>query len=177
MRPSAPAGTWAGRVRPSERMNLEGSARVMASGDGRRRTDVARIVVAAITHVSDRVLAIQRVDDDAWLLPGGPVASGEDIEVRLRQYVRDATGFELRHLTSLGRHPGADGVVEFIRCEIRGVGPDITFRTRTMRWMDRDAIAALMDPIDARGMLDALDAGGGTPTDIPSRDASTLLAS
>jgi ADP-ribose pyrophosphatase YjhB (NUDIX family) len=134
------------------------------------------MVVAAITHVSERVLAIQRVDDDAWLLPGGPVASYEDAEVRLRQYVRDATGFEVRHLTSLGCHREADGVVEFVRCEIRGVGPDITLRPRTMRWMDRDAIAAHMDPVAARGMLDALEADRGTPIDVPSGDAPTLHA-
>lgn len=150
----------------------------MAPGDGQRRADSGRIVVAAITHVSDRVLAIQRFGDDAWLLPGGPVAPGDDGEVRLRQYVRAATGFELRHLTTTGCHPGGDGIVEFVRCEIRGVGPDITFRTRTMQWMDRAAIVAHMNPIDARGMLDALDAGVSVaPTDLHEQETPALLAS
>lgn len=149
----------------------------MAPGDGRRRANGARTVVAAITHVSDRVLAIQRFDEDAWLLPGGPVVSGEDIEVRLRQYVRESTGFELRRLASVGCYAGAEGDVEVIRCEIRGVGSDITFRTRTMRWMDRDAIAAHMDPMVARGMLDALDGDDVTPSDVASDGGRTLLAS
>ena len=149
----------------------------MAPGDGQRRTDAARVVVAAITHVSDRVLAIQRFDDDEWLLPGGPAEHGEDVEVLLRQYVRGATGFELRHLRTTGCYRGTDGVVEFIRCEIRGVGSDITFRTRTMQWMDRAAIVAHMDPIAARGMLDALDADVDVgPTDLHRLETRTLLA-
>lgn len=149
----------------------------MAPGDGHRRPEHARVVVATITHVSGRVLAIQRFDEDAWLLPGGPLAPGDAVDVRLRQYVRAATGFEIRHLRSTGSRPTGDGVVEFVRCEISGVGADITSRTRTMRWMDRDAIAAHMDPTTARGMLDALGADDGAPTDLHEEESPTLLAS
>lgn len=133
-------------------------------------------VVAVIVHVSDRALALQRFGGDDWLLPGGPVPAGEDVEVRLRQYVRAATGFEVSDLTTVSRHATTDGVVEFVRCEISGVGADITSRTRTMRWMDRDAIAAHMDPTTARGMLDALGADDGAPTDL-HEESPTLLAS
>ncbi len=150
----------------------------MAPGDGQRRIDAARIVVAAITHLGERVLAIQRFDDDEWLLPGGPVTPGEDAEVTLRRYVRGATGFEIRHLTTTGCHRGADGVVEFIRCEIRGVGSDITFRTRTMQWMDRAAIVKHMDRVVADGMLGALDAPAKVePAGLLGHGARTQLAS
>lgn len=147
----------------------------MTPPDGHRRPGQARVVMAAITHVSGRVLAIQRVGDDTWRLPGGPVAPPDVMDVRLRAYVRAATGFEIRRLTPTGSHATPDGVVEFVRCEIRGVGADISSRTRTLRWMDRDAIAALVDPATARGMLDALDAAVGAR---PPRVVSpTLLAS
>ena len=150
----------------------------MAPGDGQRRMDAARIVVAAITHLGERVLAIQRFDGDEWLLPGGPVTPGEDAEVTLRRYVRGATGFEIRHLTTTGCHRGADGVVEFIRCEIRGVGSDITFRTRTMQWMDRAAIVTHMDRVAADGMLGALDAHAKVESaDLLGHGARTQIAS
>jgi hypothetical protein len=149
----------------------------MAPRDDRRQPELAHAVAAVITHVSGRVLAIQRVDEDAWRLPGGPIAPGEPVDVRLRQYVRAATGFEIRHLTSTGNRPGGGGAVEFIRCEISGVGADITSRTRTMRWMDRATIVALVDAVTARGMLDALDARDDASTTVACADAPTLLAS
>lgn len=129
-------------------------------------------VAATIVHVgSSRVLALQRFDDDRWVLPGGPVACDEDVEVRLRAHVRAATGFEIRRLVPTGRRTTATGTVVFVRCEIRGVGADITSRTRTMQWLDRAAIRTFMDPVSAHGMLTALD------TASASADAETLLAS
>lgn len=134
--------------------------------------DGALAVAATIVHVgSGRVLALQRFDEDRWVLPGGPVARGEDLEVRLRAYVRAATGFEIRRLVPTGRCATATGTVAFVRCEISGVGADITSRTRTMQWMDRAAIRAFMDPVSAVGMLTALD------TASASGGAETLLAS
>lgn len=139
----------------------------------------ARIVVAAaIVHAgSRRVLALQRVGRHAWELPGGPVAPGEDPLRRLRAYVRTSTGFEIRDLITTGHCTTPDGVLWFVRCQISGVGADITSGTRSMRWMDRAAIAEHMDPQTAAGMLRALGATIDIRPAAAAEDTPTLLAS
>lgn len=150
----------------------------MTAHDGQRCTATGLVVAAAITHVSGRVLAIQRFDDDAWLVPGGPVAVGERIGVRLRAHVRNATGFEIKQPIDIGTYADGDAQVRFFRCRISGVGADITSHTRTMRWMDRAAIAAHMAEPFARGMRDALDADAGVALlDVVAPVPPTLLAS
>lgn len=145
---------------------------------GDHTADARIVVAAAIVHTgSGRVLALQRIDRGAWELPGGPVAPGEDPLRRLRAYVRTSTGFEVRDLTTTGRRTTSDGVLQFVRCQISGVGADITSGTRWLRWMDRAAIAEHMDPQTAAGMLQALDVAVDLTPASAAEDTPTLLAS
>lgn len=119
--------------------------------------DSPRTVGAAITHRTGRVLAIQRFGDDRWSLPGGPIAGHDPVDWQLRQHVREATGFDVECAADVGEcRVGSDRVL-VIRCDIIGVGADITSRTRTMRWMDPDTALSLM-PAYAPVMTAAVEA-------------------
>lgn len=114
-------------------------------------------VAAAIVDVTDRVLGIQRAGD-RWLLPSSELASDESLGLQLRQCVRTTTGFEVKELSVAGVYKVEDGLAVVVRCRIKGVGSDITSDTRSLRWMDREAIRAEITQGYAQGMLDALDA-------------------
>lgn len=154
----------------------------MAARNGERQQDRPGFVCAAITHHTGRVLAIQRFGDDRWSLPGGRIAGNAPIDAQLRQHVREATGFDVACVEDVGVCVAGSDRVHVTRCDIVGVGADITSRTRTMRWMD-PAMAQTLMPAYAQAMATAVRALGGnseapsTPDGTASHTPGSLRAS
>lgn len=124
--------------------------KVPASGD-------ACVVAAAIIHQTGRVLAIQRAGSDLWELPCELLSGDEAGMSNLRATVRAATGFDVACTSVVGQYGTSTGPVEVVRCEIRGVGGEITSSTQKMRWLDREAVPEHMPDPYARAMIDVLD--------------------
>ncbi len=143
----------------------------------RGRTGRGLVVTAAIVDRHHRVLVIKR-SCERWALPGGEVDAGESLGFRLRHHVRRATGFEVKAPSVVGVYAVDDALAIVVRCEISGVGSDITADTRSMRWMDRDAIRTELSAERGRGLLDALDTvPEPTVIDIADERVPELLAS
>lgn len=129
---------------------------------GRMRGQVAVVdglgsLAAAITHRTGRVLGIQRVDDDRWWLPGGPIRDGDVCERQLRSYVRRSTGFDVRCVAEVGTYGTGRRSVVVVRCEITGVGADMSSGTCWLRWMDAATATRLLPPPYADAATDAID--------------------
>ena len=120
------------------------------------------VVAVAVVAVDDqdRVLLIERTDNDKWALPGGAQELGESVREAAVRETREETGIEVEVSGVVGiysdpRHVIAydDGEVrqEFsicLRARVIGGSPRSSDESRTVRWVSPAELEQL--PIDAR---------------------------
>lgn len=116
------------------------------------------IVPAVTVHVvddQDRILLIQRTDNDLWALPGGAQEFGEYIAETAVRETLEETGVTVRVTDIVGVYTNPNHVVEFSDGEVRqqfsicfraeyvSGEPTISDESSRVRWVPREELDSL----------------------------------
>jgi len=114
-------------------------------------------VAAVILDAQDRCLLVRRRDNGHWEPPGGVLETGEGIEEGLRREVREETGLDIEPgpLTGVYKNSRQAIVALVFRAMVAGGRMATNDETAELRWVDRDAIPALVDDVYAIRLQDA----------------------
>lgn len=117
-------------------------------------------VAGVVVDDQDRVLVIRRDDTGHWQAPGGVLELDETFEEGVRREVLEETGLTVSvdRLTGVYKNLSHGIVALVFRCNpVAGIIHS-TPEAKEVRWMNRDEVAAAMDPAFAVRVLDAFDA-------------------
>lgn len=131
--------------------------------------------MAAAIVDGERVLAVQRRDNNKWEPPGGTLEPHESITEGLKREVLEEVGVTVERAELSGVYKNmSKGIVALVfRCSYDGLNqPHQSDEVSEFRWMSRDEISEHMDEAYAVRLLDAL--GVGTPA-IRAHDGVNLI--
>jgi 8-oxo-dGTP diphosphatase len=117
-------------------------------------------VAAVITDDQDRVLVVQRRDNDQWQIPGGILELDESIQAGVQREVLEETGLvvEPNRLTGVYQNIVLKVVALVFRAHVVGGRAGPTEESQQVAWWTVDRIEKEMGETFAIRVLDALDA-------------------
>jgi 8-oxo-dGTP diphosphatase len=133
------------------------------------------VSVAAVIISDGNVLLTQRADDHTWVIPGGVLELGEDIEAGLHREVLEETGLsvEISALTGVYKNMMRAVVALVFRCRMTSGQLSINDEVINFHWADAGEVRAMASDVSAARVLDAL-AGRSTPA-VRQHDGVHLL--
>jgi 8-oxo-dGTP diphosphatase len=126
--------------------------------DARHSVSVAGVIV----DDQQRVLLIQRRDNQHWEAPGGVLELDESIPAGLCREIREETGLSVEPEALTGVYKNmARGIVALVfRCKILGGQLATNGEVSAFRWATADEVRDIATEAYAIRVLDALDPGG-----------------
>jgi ADP-ribose pyrophosphatase YjhB (NUDIX family) len=117
-------------------------------------------VAAVVTDDQDRVLVVQRRDNDQWQIPGGILELDESIDAGVRREVLEETGLvvEPGRLSGVYQNMVLKVVALVFRAQVVGGRAGPTEESQQVAWWTVDRIEKEMGETFAIRVLDALDA-------------------
>jgi ADP-ribose pyrophosphatase YjhB (NUDIX family) len=117
-------------------------------------------VAAVVTDDQDRVLVVQRRDNDQWQIPGGILELDESIDAGVRREVLEETGLvvEPGRLSGVYQNMVLKVVALVFRAQVVGGRAGPTAESQQVAWWTVDRIENEMGETFAIRVLDALDA-------------------
>jgi 8-oxo-dGTP diphosphatase len=125
-------------------------------------------VSAVVADERGRVLAVQRLDNGRWEIPGGVLELDEPVPDGLRREVAEETGLDVEPLRLTGVYKNmALGVVALVfRARVIGGALRTTEESAEVAWLDPGEVERRLPEVFAVRVRDALTgdspAGGGT---------------
>lgn len=114
-------------------------------------------VTGIVVNHAGQVLVIQRRDNGHWEPPGGVLEPTESFEQGVRREVLEETGVhvEVSHLTGVYKNLCRSIVALVFRCAPLNEPDPHSVEAVTIRWVNPDTAADLMDPAYAVRVTDA----------------------
>jgi 8-oxo-dGTP diphosphatase len=114
-------------------------------------------VAGIVFNEHNKVLAIQRRDNNQWQPPGGVLELGETFEEGVQREVLEETGIHVRvdRLTGVYKNMTMGVVALVFRCMSIGGTPQATDESRDIQWLDLADALTLMPPTFAIRVQDA----------------------
>ncbi|MDQ0777117.1 8-oxo-dGTP diphosphatase [Streptomyces aurantiacus] len=108
------------------------------------------------------LLAIKRMDDGTWVPPGGMLELGEGLERGVVREVLEETGVTVHplRLTGVYKNISRRTVSIAFLCHVVEGEPHVSDEASDVRWMTPREAHAVMPPLRALRVSDALDANG-----------------
>ncbi|WP_416979411.1 NUDIX hydrolase [Streptomyces sp. T028] len=119
-------------------------------------------VTGIVLNGDGRLLAIKRVDDGTWVPPGGLLEIGEGLESALVREVLEETGVTVRpvRLTGVYKNIPRRTISLAFLCDVRKGEPSVSDEASDVVWMTPQEACAVMPPLRALRVRDALDTSG-----------------
>lgn len=116
-------------------------------------------VAGIVLNERGEVLAIKRRDNGEWQPPGGVLELGETIEDGLRREILEETGVDasVGPLTGVYKNMRLGVIALVFRCHFVGGRMRTSDETQELRWLPAQEAQALMTPIFAARVRDALE--------------------
>ena len=114
-------------------------------------------VAGIVIRDDQRILTIQRQDNEHWEPPGGVLELDEAIEAGVRREIREETGVDVtvERLTGVYKNLPRGIVALVFRCRPRSSSVSSTDEARSIRWLTVGEITEHMDPAYAVRVTDA----------------------
>ena len=119
-------------------------------------------VTGIVLREDGRLLAIKRVDDGTWVPPGGILEIGEGLERGVVREVLEETGVTVHPLRLTGVYkniPRRMVSIAFL-CDVVAGEPSVSDEASDVTWMTPQEACAVMPPLRALRVSDALDTNG-----------------
>ncbi|MFK0016973.1 NUDIX hydrolase [Streptomyces sp. NPDC091027] len=119
-------------------------------------------VAGAVLREDGRLLAIQRRDNGAWVLPGGVLELAEDPQAGVYREVLEETGIEVSvdRLTGVYKHSTRGVVALVFLCRPSGGTERLSEESKAVAWFTPEEVSARMPEVFSIRLLDALDGAG-----------------
>ncbi|MEU5426757.1 NUDIX domain-containing protein [Streptomyces olivoreticuli] len=150
--------------------------RMSTATQSRRSTPLHSVSVAgAVVRDDGRMLAIRRVDNGRWELPGGVLEIEEAPEGGVRREVLEETGVEVdvERLTGVYKNMARGIVALVFRCRPVGGTARTSDEAAAVSWLTPDEVAVVMAEAYAVRLLDAI---GDNPPYVRIHDGQRLVA-
>lgn len=133
-------------------------------------------VAAVVVREDGRILAIRRVDNGQWQIPGGILEQDETIEAGLAREVREETGLVVKvvGLSGIYKHMGLGVVALVFRCAPDSGQETLSEETAEIGWLTAAEVSERMAPAFAVRVHDAV--AEGSPR-LRAHDGIHLLMS
>ncbi|WP_226351217.1 MULTISPECIES: NUDIX hydrolase [unclassified Pseudonocardia] len=114
-------------------------------------------VAGVVVDDSDRILAVERMDNGRWEAPGGILELGETLAEGVRREVAEETGVhvEVGRMTGVYQNLTLGVVALVFRCRPIGGVPTPSEESRRVEWLTLDEVRERMPDVFAIRVLDA----------------------